>query len=281
MTLDRARSSSLATVALAALAALASPLSAQSPEDPRLAFSTFGGYVGGGGAWQLNRQLAAVVSGEMDTLTLGRAFKPGVALGLGISLFRSPHLGLGLELAFFGTTTESRCRPIGAYAYDSQQVNQQACEDAQGKTIRTNAVAIQPGLTWRLITRGPAQAFVRASAGAAILGGSFVDTRGTVYLSGVGDTLGPFRARIFLDEEGGREVTWVATLAAGATLEMAPGYQLRFELRDLILNVPVVTGPADYLAIYPYPEVGRKTFHLPTLTVGFDIVLERERRRRY
>lgn len=279
MTLDRARRSVLAT---ATLALLAGPLAAQSAEDPRLAFSTFGGYIGGGNVWQLSRQLAAVVSGELDTLTLARAFKPGLALGLGISLFRSPHLGWSLELAFFGTSTESRCRPVGGYAYDSQQINQQACEDAQGKVIRTNAVAIQPGLTWRLTNRGPVQTYVRASAGAAFLGGSFVDTRGMVALQGGSDSLGsPIRARVFLTERDRNEVTWIASAAAGATLEMAPGYQLRFELRDLIFNVPVVTGPADYHAIDAYPEVGRKTFHLPTLTVGLDIVLERQRRRRY
>ena len=281
MTSERASRTALAALVLAVLAG---PATAQSPEDPRLVFTTFAGYVGSGSLWQLNRQPAAVTGGAWDTLTLGRDFKPGFALGLGIQLFRSPHVGYALEIAFLGTTTESRCRPIGSYAFDSEHVNRQACENIQGTSQRTNAVAVQGGVIWRARTQGAVQPYLRAAAGFGILGGSFVETRGTVALSGVIDTTGPpLVSRVFLDEKERTEFTWEATLAAGTTLEMAPGYNLRFELRDLIFSAPVVTGPANALdMVFPaVAQVGRKMVHLPTLSVGFDIVLERQRRRRY
>lgn len=279
MTFDRASRTALAALVLAAVAG---PATAQTPEDPRLVFTTFAGYIGTGSLWQLNRQPATVVSGDMDTLTLGRVFAPGFALGLGVQLFRSPRVGYAVEIAFLGTTTESRCRPVGTYAVDSEHVNQQACEDLQGTRVRTNAVALQGGVIWRALTRGAVQPYLRAAAGTAILGGSFVETRGRVAISGAIDSTGsPIRSRVFLDEKTRSELTWEATLAAGATLEMAPGYQLRFELRNVIFSAPVVTGAANPRDIDVAAQVGRKTIQLPSLTVGFDIVLERQRRRRY
>jgi hypothetical protein len=143
---------------------------------------------------------------------------------------------------------------------------------------------VQGGVIWRAVTRGAVQPYLRTAAGVGILGGSFVETRGTVALSGVIDSTGPpLLSRVFLDEKARTEFTWEATFAAGTTLEMAPGYQVRFELRDVIFSAPVVTGPANPLDMVSptVAPVSRRTVHLPTLSVGFDIVLERQRRRRY
>lgn len=266
-------------------AAVATTARAQSPEDPRLEFTTFGGYIGNGSLWQVNQQVSLVTASSADTLTLGRDFKTGFALGLGIQLYRSPHVGYQLEMAFLGTTTEGRCRLYnegGAYAYDSDHVNQQACEDIQGSAIRTNAVSAQLGVIWRALTRGAVQPYLRAALGPAILGGSYVETKGVVGVPVVIDTVETgIPVRVFLTEKDRRELTWTGTLALGSTLQMAPGYQLRFEVRDVILNVPTATGPANPLDVQSLARTGHRTVHLPSLTVGFDIVLERQRRRRY
>ena len=270
----------------AALAALASRAPAQAPDRPLLILSIGAGYVTGGGIWRLDRQYAGVSSGELDSLTLSRMFRPGFTVGVGATLFRSPRFASTLEISFLGLTTESRCASLGPvaspYAVDGQHINQQACEDIQGKSIPTNAAAFQLGGTWRAVTHGLVQPYVRLVAGAAILGGSFIETSGRVYVEGAIDTLGsPTRARVFLSERNRRETAWLATLAAGVTLEAAPGYQLRFEARDIVTRIPTVTGPGNHTELEPFAQVGSRTVHLLALTVALDLVLERQRTRRY
>ena len=279
MTPHRVRGSVLVA---AALAALANRAPAQSPERPLLIISMDAGYVTGGSIWRLDRQYALVSSGELDSLTLSRRFRPGFTVGVGATLFHSPHFAYTLEISFLGLTTESRCASLGPvaspFAPDSAHINQQACEDIQGKSIPTNAAAFQLGGTWRIVTQGLAQPYVRLVGGVAILGGSFIEASGRVFLDSLGS---PTRARVFLAEQNRRETTLLATLAAGVTLEAAPGYQLRFEARDIIARIPTVTGPGDYTQLEPFAQVGSRTVHLLALTVALDLVLERQRTRRY
>ena len=283
MILHHLRRSALAALALAALAG---PAAAQSPEHPLLVFSISGGTLTGGAIWRLDRQLAGVSSGDIDSLALSRRFRPGFAVGVGATLFHSPHFAYTLEISFLGLTTESRCASLGPvaspYAFDSQHINQQACEDIQGKSIPTNAAAFQLGGTWRAIAEGRIQPYLRAVGGVAILGGSFIAASGKVFLQGAIDSLGPQTvARVFLAERNRRETALLATLAAGVTLDAAPGYQLRFEARDIITRIPTVTGAGDYTQLQPYAQVGDRTVHLLAFTVALDLVLERQRTRRY
>jgi hypothetical protein len=266
----------------AALAALANRAPAQSPERPLLIISMDAGYVTGGSIWRLDRQYALVPSGEVDSLTLSRRFRPGFTVGVGATLFRSPRFAYSLDISFLGLTTESRCASLGPvaspYAFDSQHINQQACEDIQGKSIPTNAATFQLGGTWRIVTRGLAQPYVRLVGGIASLGGSFIEASGRVFLDSLGS---PTSERVFLSERNRRETAWLATLAAGVTLETAPGYQLRFEVRDIVTRIPTVTGPGNHMQLDPFAQVGSRTVHLLALTVALDLVLERRRTRRY
>lgn len=278
MILYHLRRSALAALALAALAG---PAAAQSPEHPLLVFSISGGSLTGGAIWRLDRQLAGVSSGDIDSLALSRRFRPGFTVGVGATLFHSPHFAYTLEISFLGLTTESRCASLGPvaspYAFDSQHINQQACEDIQGKSIPTNAAAFQLGGTWRAVVEGRIQPYLRAVGGVALVGGSFIESSGRVFLDGATES----RARVFLADRDRREATLLATLAAGVTLEAAPGYQIRFEARDIITRTPTVTGPGDYTQLQPFAQVGNRTVHLLAFTVALDLVLERQRTRRY
>jgi len=63
----------------------------------------------------------------------------------------------------------------------------------------------------------------------------------------------------------------------------------RAEARDLIVALPRPTGPATDTgavassggATLPQPPVGFRVVHVPTLSVGLDVVLERRRGHRY
>jgi hypothetical protein len=74
-------------------------------------------------------------------------------------------------------------------------------------------------------------------------------------------------------------MTWVGTLAAGASLSMGPGYRFRLEVRDLIVSLPVPSAPAD--PANRIASVGSSVRHIPVFSAGLDVVLERQRGRRY
>ena len=281
------RRASLRSIALLACTALASALaanraSAQSGERPLLIISMTGGFLTGGTLWTLDRQLAPVGSGEIDSLALGRYFRTGYIIGVGATVFRSPHFGIAAEVAFLGLGTESRCAPRGPYALDSQHINEQACVSAQGNRLPTNATAIQGGVAWRALPEARVQPYLRAIGGLALLGGSFVETRGLVAVPTADTTRPPVVTRTFLTERSRRELTWIATLSAGVMLDLSPGYLLRFEARDILIGLPVVTGPGSIDTTLPVAQTGDRTVHLPAFTVSLELVLEPLRRpRRY
>jgi hypothetical protein len=267
-------------VLVAALAA--GRATAQSRERPLLVISMTAGFLAGGELWRLDRQLATVGSGDIDSLTLGRVFRTGFVAGVGATLYRSPHVGITAEVAFLGLGTESRCAPRGPYAFDSQHINEQACLSIQGYRVPTNATAIQAGLTWRALPEARVQPYLRAVGGGALLGGSFVQTRGLVFVPTTDTTRPPVVPRIFLTEDSRRELTWIATLSAGVLMELSPGYLLRFEARDVLIGLPVVTGPGSLTGSLPVAPTADRTVQLPTFAISLDLVLEPLRRpRRY
>jgi len=57
------------------------------------------------------------------------------------------------------------------------------------------------------------------------------------------------------------------------------GYQFRFEVRDNWVRIPTVSGPAQRQGLKPPTSTSGK--HVLSFTLGFDVVLERKRGRRY
>ncbi len=274
-----------ALLVLAAAAAWAPRARAQTAEQPNLIFTISAGYLTGGNLWDISRQYEPVTTGTgdvWDTLNLGRKLAPGLAATLSATYFRSPHLGYNLEAGFFGIGQVSSCGAVGGYQTDPDQKNQQACVYTQGQNIRGNTVGFLAGLVYRPMSRGN-QLFVRAAAGGAIIGSSFIETAAPVNVAQGGGGTGQYTL-FFLTDAQTTRVTWMASLGLGAMLPISPGYQLHFEVRDLITALPVATGPVDTLSIVRgnlQPPTRWKTVHLPTITVGLDVVLERRRGRRY
>ncbi len=268
-----------AALAIVGALLLAAPAPAQNSENPLLTISMHVGWLTGPQLWHLGAQPAAVQGGAMDTIGLSRVFQPGFQIGVGATLFRSPHFGIDGDISFLGLTTEGRCSAPPVWAYDANHSNQQACEILQGRAIRTNAVAIRGGVTWRPIATGAVQPYLRVLTGLGLLGNTFVDARAPI---GVPNDSQPIVMRDFLSDPNRRVFTWIASLGAGVTLEISPGTLLRFEVRDEAMSLPVVTGPADVTTLEPVAKLGNRIVHLPGFTIGFDIVLEQSQRpRRY
>ncbi|HXY19452.1 MAG TPA: hypothetical protein VEH83_05595 [Gemmatimonadales bacterium] len=273
-------------VALALAAAPARPAPAQTPDQPILIFSISAGLTTGGDLWTIPRQLAFAsnngVQNLFDSVSLGRRLRPGLLAALSATYFRSPHLGYTLEAGFFGLETQSSCDALAPFVpVQTPSPNQQACDFLHGQDLRGDAVGLLAGLTYRFATGGT-QPFVRAEAGGAILGSSFVEMTGPALQPDGSETI-----VYFLSDQNHKELTWMVSLGAGLMLPLAPGYQLRMEARDIILPLPRPLGPAtDTGAVaagseLPQPPIGLKVTHVPSFSVGLDVVLERRRGHRY
>ncbi len=276
-----------AGLALALGAGLARPVRAQTADQPNLIFTISGGILTGGNLWSLPRQLVFAqqsASGNVwDTASLGRRLHTGFLGTLTASYFWTPHLGLNAEAGFFGLESESACAPVGSFTQTpaNNNENAQACSRAQGENLPGDAAGFLAGLTYRVTTRG-IQPYVRAEAGAAFIGSSFVETFGSAL---VNDTT--VSTVYFLADENHKELTWMATLGAGITFPLSPGYQLRFEARDIIIALPRPSGPATdtgriaNVGALPDPPIGTRIMHVPSFTIGLDVVLEQRRGHRY
>jgi hypothetical protein len=84
---------------------------------------------------------------------------------------------------------------------------------------------------------------------------------------------------IVYDDDHESRVEPMLGLGAGLTAAISPGYQLRWEVRDNITGVQRVTSSIPEARVVPPHEATYK--HLFSMSIGFDVVLERKRGRRY
>jgi hypothetical protein len=275
--LSRVRSGALLAACLAGLAAGAA---AQSPRGPQLVFTIAAGEAIGEQLWTVNPQLA-LAARSPDTVALGRRLlRPSLVAAFGAQLYLTPHIGYTLEATFLGLATESQCTALSPLL---DALNLRACTAIQNKHSYTNAVALQGGLTARATLARGAEGYLRAVGGVALLGGSFVTTEGAILVS---DSLGSVIAiRSFLDEGTSHALTWVATVGGGLTMALGPSYNVRFEIGEVFISLPVPGGPGDVSndpqRLLPVAPVRWRTFHLPSLKLGLDVLLERRTVRRY
>ncbi len=271
-----------ATVAV--LAVLAAPAArAQSADEPSLAFTISAGLSTGQKLWNVDNQPLLAPAGAYDTVRLGRRLVPGLTASLGMSLFRSPHWGLNAEIGYFGVGSEQLCIGPAVYANDSLNLNRQGCENANGRHAASSAIGFLVGGVHQFLDSSSAwHPYIRANAGVGLLGASFVETNSLVHgpqCAGISpsDNICPYT---ILSERKKRSATFLVSLAGGFTVNFGQGYRIRMEGRDLIMQIPRVTGPAD-------PTTGNiadaklVVKHVPSFTIGLDVLLERRRTRRY
>jgi hypothetical protein len=264
---------------LAALALGATAAQAQSADEPTLVFSISAGMTAGGDLWTLNQQ-PQPAPGGFDTLALGRVLRPGLVAGLSATYQKAAHFGFTGEVTYFGIASEQRCQGPPTFLPDTanNNINEAACTDANGKHVATSVVGFLVGGIYQFLPGKTVQPFLRATAGPGLMGNSYIQTTGTVH-SPACATADNICELAILDESGTQQFTFVANLSAGATIRMAPGYRLRFEVHDVVTQLPVVTGPKSGASIYP--QTGREIKHVPTITFGLDVLLERRHSRRY
>ncbi len=232
-----------------------------------LVFGLAGTLTSGSDLWSVASQ-AAGSSIPADTVGLTRRISSGLGLMFYGQYFPGSTLGVTGEVFFMGTGYEDSCKLL--FTGGSVPVAN-ACANADGQSNSTSTVLATVGGVARAWSRKTFSPYVKLAAGLAIINRSSVGFDGA---AGGGPVFQ------FYGDSNPRDLSFAAVGGVGFTAQAGRGgYQIRMELRDNYLGYDAVTGPVAVAGQEPTTEVRYR--HLWSFVVGFDIVLERSRGRRY
>jgi hypothetical protein len=238
-------------------------------DQARLIFTVTGGVVAGRHLWAIDAQPVQFIT-PADTFALRRRIRSSIGIGFGGAYFPGEHFGLGIEGFLLGLGFEDGCRLV--FTSGSEDVAT-ACRSIQGATKSASAVALSVGPIARINSRSLFSPYARANVGLVFSNQSAIRTAGEF------PTPSGFSELTVYDDDRESRVEPAFALGVGFTAAVAQGYQLRWEIRDNIVGVQRVTGPTVEARTVPPHEVTFK--HLFSMSIGFDVVLERRRGRRY
>lgn len=239
-------------------------------DQSRLVFTVSAGVVGGSQLWSSSPQAIQFIS-PADTFALDRRIRSTLTVGFGGVYFPGENLGLTVEGFLIGLGFEDSCRHL--FSSGSGAVAE-VCESIQGKKKAATSVILSGGTMFRLNSRKLFSPYGRISLGLALSNQSSLRTAGQ-FVNGSGRIEDLF---VYSDDHNSRVDPAIA-LGVGFTAAIAKGYNLRWEVRDNIVGVQRVTGTIPIAGFVPPHE--RVLKHLFSMTVGFDVVLERRKGRRY
>jgi hypothetical protein len=277
MTFPRAtaRTACLAAVAFAA-AGTPRPLAAQIGA-PELVVSGTGGYTFDRALENLRQLVLVPEPGPLliDTFALSRSLAPGFSGWIGLTWYPRPGTGFGAEFGWVAAQVRTSCAILGTPQPDPWEQNTVACARLSHDRYATSALPLLATVTVRGTPGRTYSPFLKAGVGVALLGHPY-DAVTSHSTNGTCTDC----ARIIVEGRD-RMLTWAGTLAAGVAIGGRSGYRLRAEVRDVVLGLPVLTGPADPLAEHPVAPTSVRAVHRVTLAFGVDVVLNGLRRRRY
>jgi opacity protein-like surface antigen len=258
-----------ALLAACGLIGIWTPALAQRTKDrARLVFTVSGAYIQGSGLWTVPQQPLQELP-PPDTLFLNRSIKPSLGFGFSGAYFPGENLGLTADAFLIGLGYDDSCRLV---APESSLRNAEVCTSINSQDKSAAAVVLSAGGLVRIASREFISPFLRASAGLLFSNQSAVITSGTSSSNG-GALL------VIYDDEKRSSIHPAFALSAGTTLAVSNGYHLRAEVRDNIIGIDEVTGPTAGARLIPPHKTTFK--HLFSVLLGLDIILERQRGRRY
>jgi hypothetical protein len=256
----------LAAVLLMLLAIRSVPAAAQRTGDrARLVFTVSGAYIGGKGLWVVPDQPVQDVP-PADTFFLSRAVRSTLGASFSGTYFPSAKVGLTAEAFLIGLGYEDSCRRI------EPGVSAQIGEVCRSLNQRNSAAAVTTSIggIFRVASREFISPFVRAGVGVIFTNQSSLMMNGF-------DNDG-VHLLIYDDKKHTRVLPAVA-LGVGATAAFSRAYHMRWEVRDNIVGIESITGATAGAGLVPPHETRFK--QLWSILIGFDVIMERERGRRY
>ena len=263
---------------LAALAAVlvTAPAAAQEGSEPRLILSIGAGVHTGHGLWQIPYQPMEIPNNTdvYDSLRLERSIGAGLRVSFSATYFSGGYLGFYGDVTFLDMGMDNSCSPAVPFkphpVTPLPNLNEQLCGSFNSSVSGNSALLVGLGLTLRAAPRGLMSPYIRAGLGYARL------AHGTV---GADAPNAPSNPPVQIIAERDPKAGSPAFLVAGGLSQsIGSGYQLRLEVRDDYFALERVTGPANQLGDAP---TATRWYHHLSLAIGFDIVFDRRRARRY
>lgn len=254
---------------IALLSLVATPAAAQKRGDQAtLVFTVSGAYIQGKRLWSVASQ-PIQDDAFTDFYNLRRDIQNTLGASLSGTYYPGSNVGLTAEAFLVGMGYDDGCQ----LAAPSESIRDtEVCNDIDRQQKSAAAVAVSTGAIFRIASREFISPFVRASAGLLLTNQSSVLTEG-VSPTNAGALL------VVYDDESRTRIRPALALGVGTTFALNRGYYLRWEVRDNYVGVVKVTGPTDAPRFIPPHETVYK--HLFSVHIGLDVVLERERGRRY
>ncbi|HEX2220075.1 MAG TPA: hypothetical protein VHG35_14835 [Gemmatimonadales bacterium] len=257
----------LAAVAAALLTATPAPAEAQATRDrARLVFTISGASIQGRGLWSVASQPVQDAP-AVDNFTLSRSIQTTLGAGFSGTYYGGDNLGLGVDFVLLGLGYDDACRLAGPL---QSSRSAQVCDDIDQQEKSAAAVTVSAGATYRFYSRELISPFIRVNAGLLFSNQSSILTQGF-------DDEGALLV-VYEDEKRGR-VTPSFAVGIGATTPLGRAYHLRWEVRDNIVGIESVTGASPGPRVVPPHD--RRYKHLFSILIGIDVLLERDRGRRY
>jgi hypothetical protein len=255
---------------LLGMSIVSSAASAQATGDQaRLTLGINIGAVGGRHLWSTSPQ-AVQFTDPVDTFALDRRIRSTIAVGFGGTYFTGENLGFSGEGFLIGLGFEDNCRHV--FLSGSGDVAA-VCRSLQGRKKAATSVILSVGPVLRINSRKLFSPYGRLNLGLVISNQSSLRTFGEFPTDS-----GPSTLIVYSDDRNSRVEPTIA-IGVGFTAAVGKGYNLRWEVRDNITGIQSVTGTVPIAGFVPPHK--RVFKHLFSMTVGFDVVLERRRGRRY
>ena len=238
-------------------------------DEARLLLGVSLGVATGARLWSVGAQPVQFIV-PADTFALTRRIRSNLVVGFGGTYFPGPRLGFAVEGFLIGLGLEDNCRQV--FSSGSGDVAN-VCRSLQGREKPASAVTLSVGPVLRFNSRKPFSPYARANVGFTLSNQSALRTAGEFPTDS-----GPSTIVVYSDDRNSRLDPSLA-LGVGVTAALSKGSLLRWEIRDNIVGIQQVTSSIPIAGFVPPHK--RVFKHLFSMSVGFDIVLERRRGRRY
>jgi hypothetical protein len=257
------------TLSIGVAATLTSPGLARgqaTADQARLSVGLAVGASSGASAWHVSGQPIAANPTLIDTVSLSRRLDGSISAALTLTYFPHPHWGVSGEVALIGGRYNTRC----VVATNGSPTNTQVCNSINQSAKKSSIAALDVGGVYRPLSRSSISPYLSARIGLLVGSLNSVETVGTVG--------GSLYILYHDDHPSGARVG--SMLGAGVTAPAGPGYQFRWEVRDVIMGVDEVTGVTDGRP-QGAPAHDVRYYHRFTFLFGFEVVLDRSRGHRY
>jgi hypothetical protein len=250
-------------------------LSAQRTNDQaRLAVGISGGYVSSLHLWDVDQPICSVgLSCNAEIWHLTRELRSDISLSGSVTYFPRPHFGFTGEFTYLGLGSTDGCTIV----HDNGDPDlAAACNALKGDQRPASVTTMQGGAIYRPLTRTLIQPYFKGMAGLAFTPLSTVEME-SIY--GVVADTAVLQLTVYRDPAW-KPIRVSASLAAGFATAPSSGYQIRAEVRETWLPLSMVAGPVSEGQGF-VPSITHAFRHVISVMVGFDVVLEKNRGRRY